>query len=100
MTCIWIILLHTIIVSCRKIMTTKETHQIVTQPLTPETVQEIPSNSQETAIPEHQQEPRESKITMEVVDMRIELIQHRKHERTMGRTLRWPIHSNTPRITF
>ncbi len=81
-------------------MTTKEAHQIVTQSLLPETVQGAPADSQEAAQPEPQHESPEPKITMEVVDMRIEFIQHRKHERTMGRTLRWPIHSNTPRVTF
>lgn len=30
----------------------------------------------------------------------IEQAHHNKHHRVMHRTLRWPIHSNTPRITF
>lgn len=42
----------------------------------------------------------ETKIVVEVVDARVEVVRHRKHERTMARTLRWPIHSNTPRVTF
>lgn len=45
-------------------------------------------------------EPQEIEVVVEVVDMRIEHVQHRKHERTMRRTLRWPIHSNTHRVTF
>lgn len=32
--------------------------------------------------------------------MTIEQAHHNKHHRQMHRTLRWPIHSNTPRITF
>ena len=46
------------------------------------------------------EEPHEIEMVVEVSDMRIEHIQHRKHERVMRRTLRWPIHSNTHRVTF
>jgi|GEM_PF-751850 len=42
----------------------------------------------------------ETKIVVEVVDARVEVVRHRKYERAMARTLRWPIHSNTPRVTF
>lgn len=45
-------------------------------------------------------EPKEITVVMEVVDMRIKLVQQRKQERRMDRTLRWPIHSNTHRVTF
>lgn len=30
----------------------------------------------------------------------IEQAQHNKHQRQMRRTLRWPLHSNTHRVTF
>lgn len=35
-----------------------------------------------------------------VPDMRIEAIQHRKHDRIMHRTLRWPVHGNSHRTLF
>lgn len=82
-------------------MTTKETDQIITQePLHPEEQAQAPSDNQTTQTAEIKNESQEVKIVMEVVDMRIEFVQKRKHERLMERTLRWPIHSNTPRITF
>jgi len=48
--------------------------------------------------PEDQRE--EISVVIEVADMRIECVQGRKQERIMRRTLRWPIHSNTHRVTF
>lgn len=30
----------------------------------------------------------------------IEQAQHNKHQRQMRRTIRWPLHSNTHRVTF
>lgn len=82
-------------------MTTQETGTFV------DTHQEIPPEPQEALPASHENQmttdnvgPKETKIVMEVMDMRIEIVQKRKHERRMERTLRWPIHSNTPRITF
>ncbi len=82
-------------------MTTQETGQFAAaQPEPLQDPKETPPEAHEGQMTTDQVGPKETKIVMEVVDMRIEFIQKRKHERTMERTLRWPIHSNTPRITF
>ncbi len=68
--------------------------------------QEPPAQHDPASVGEDMTETRDRERTqeihmkVEIVDMRIEMIKHRKHEREMDRTLRWPIHSNTPRITF
>ncbi len=42
----------------------------------------------------------EEKIVVEIVNTQREHVKQRRHERTMNRTIRWPISSNSHRITF
>lgn len=82
-------------------MTTRETGQsVASQPERSQAPKETIPEVHEEQTTTDQAGSKETKIVMEVVDMRIEFVQKRKHERLMERTLRWPIHSNTPRITF
>lgn len=82
-------------------MITKETDQNAAREHLPsEKIEEALADTQTGQVSETTNGSQEVKIVMEIVDMRIEFVQKRKHERLMERTLRWPIHSNTPRITF
>ncbi len=83
-------------------MTTKESISIPHETIPPEPVSRKQRDTENQAVPEQAQttESKEATIVVEVVDMRIEFVKQRKQERTMSRTVRWPIHSNTPRITF
>ena len=83
-------------------MTTKESISIPHETIPPEPVSRKQRDTENQAVPEPTRttESKETTIVVEVVDMRIEFVRQRKQERTMSRTVRWPIHSNTPRITF
>ncbi len=83
-------------------MTTKESESIPHEIIPPEPVNRKQEGTENQAIPEQAQttESKEATIVVEVVDMRIEFVKQRKHERKISRTMRWPLHSNTHRITF
>lgn len=85
-----------------KIMTTKESVSIPHETIPPEPVNRKQDDTENQAVPEFTRttESKEATIVVEVVDMRIEFVKKRKHDRLMSRTVRWPLHSNTHRITF